>query len=177
MTDYIFKCPTSRLASSFRDANVPAYVYSFEHVSGFSLLKGACYGVSHTDEIPYIFPATLPILAGTYQFTPAEANLSVAMMTSWARFAATKNPTNSLASFPTWGTDLTYTTLNLGISSSKGFRKEYCEFWNGSYKPAAPLHWGIWIVVGVGSAAIVAAAAYLIYRYVRYRNQYTRLAT
>jgi carboxylesterase type B len=177
MSDYIFKCPTSNLASAYRNAGVASYVYSMEHVPGWSALKGSCYGVSHTDEIPFVFPSTLPLLAGLYQFTPQEQNLSMNMMISWAHFATTKNPSNSLAPWVSWNDEMQYTVLNLNITAATQFRSKYCEFWNGTYKPAGPLHWGIWIIIGVGSAAVLAAAGYLIWRYVRYRNQYTRLSS
>lgn len=94
LTDWMFVCPTRRLARAFAKLSPKrTFLYTFEHVVDSSRLGLAQnYGsfAYHAAELPFVF-ACSP--AGQSCITPAgEKNLSDAMVLYWRSFAASGQP-------------------------------------------------------------------------------------
>jgi len=121
-SDYKFKCPTRQLADSLSKWKIPTFVYSLDHVPGFS--TGVC-GVAHSYDLAFLFLN----FWGGYQRTPLETGLSTMMKNSWLNFSNILNPTQQ--NWPNYQTNSQYISLD-GVSYPKesNFRTKYCEYWN-----------------------------------------------
>lgn len=89
VTDSWSVAPGIEMAIALVRSGVPCYFYVFSHHSTYSIYP-EFYGVSHGDELPYIFGAPWRQLQGlniTTGFTEIEHGLSVLLMTLWTNFA------------------------------------------------------------------------------------------
>jgi para-nitrobenzyl esterase len=126
-TDYIFKCPSTLLASGLSNASVPVYFYSFEQTVAANMWPGSCWGVPHTTELVFLF-SSLPF----YTLNAEDKILSKAMLNYWTTFARTKNPNfaSSPMEWPLFGNSSNYIVLKHNIQTGTSFRTEFCPtFW------------------------------------------------
>ncbi|MES2581385.1 MAG: carboxylesterase family protein [Pseudomonadota bacterium] len=89
MADSVFACPTRRSAKQFQAAGVPVYAYEFNDANAPMTLQPPVsfpYKAYHASEIQYLFD-----IPGT-TLSPAQQQLSDAMVGNWSRFMATGNP-------------------------------------------------------------------------------------
>jgi para-nitrobenzyl esterase len=101
-TDVIFAC-TARNADLLLSQYVPTYAYEFNDENAppaQSSVPGLTFplGAYHTAEIQYLF--NLGATPSSFFFTPAQIELSNAMIGYWTQFAKTGNPNSAGA--PTW---------------------------------------------------------------------------
>jgi len=131
--DWQFTCPVVEFAHKYAETGNNVYMYYFTQrasTSPWPIWSGAM----HADEIDFLFGKPLNQAHG---YTEAEQRLSKKMMTYWANFAKTGNP--SLSADHTWTeiywplhTPLKRETLELNANKLKvrdGLRVKKCAFW------------------------------------------------
>jgi carboxylesterase type B len=109
--------------------NDGSLLHSFNHPIG---LATACQGVAHTFEIPFVYPTILHFLSN-YTLTPEEETLSQEVITYWTDFAImyTNGTSGSLSNWPQYTLQNDENIiLDLTLSTQKGYRKVYCDFWD-----------------------------------------------
>eukprot|EP01117_Protostelium_nocturnum_P000123 TRINITY_DN10201_c0_g1_i1.p1 TRINITY_DN10201_c0_g1~~TRINITY_DN10201_c0_g1_i1.p1 ORF type:complete len:563 (+),score=180.20 TRINITY_DN10201_c0_g1_i1:56-1690(+) len=136
-TDYLFVCPTRKLAD-FASARNTTYLYQFDHALSFNQYGPnyqACVGrVCHGAELPFVFHAADQ---DGVDFTKEEEILSREMMLYWANFAISGD-TNVGSKIPVgvkWPKyekkDMKSIRLTTPIRTEASLRKKYCDFWDG----------------------------------------------
>ncbi|XP_064112237.1 acetylcholinesterase-like isoform X1 [Macrobrachium nipponense] len=131
--DYHFTCNANELAYYYALAGNNVYYYYYQHRSSQHLWP-KWMGVLHGDEIAFVFGNPLN---PEKQYTLEEQDLSRRMMTYWANFAKTGNPsegTNNAWTETFWPvhTALGREYLTLSINSTaigRGPRLKKCAFW------------------------------------------------
>ncbi|CAG2107199.1 unnamed protein product [Medioppia subpectinata] len=131
--DYHFTCHVNELASRYAAAGNDVYMYYFTHRTAQSPWP-KWMGAIHGDEISYVFGEPLN---PRFQFTPEERRLSEQMMTYWANFAKTGNPSISMNgqwSHTYWPIHTVHGKeyLTLAINNTeigRGPRAKQCAFW------------------------------------------------
>jgi para-nitrobenzyl esterase len=123
-TDARFVCPSRRFARAAANGGSPAFRYFFSYPA--SRLYGAVHGI----ELPFVFGA-FDAIPG-YSPGATERALSESMNASWARFAATGDP--SVPGGATWPAydpirDRTF-VWDAPSASVDGIRREACDFWD-----------------------------------------------
>lgn len=137
-TDYIFTAPTRNVAINVaRLSKAPVYLFQFNHSLSFedAWLPSYpfCRGhVCHGSELPFTFNSTS--LVG-FDSTLAEKRLTDAMMTYWANFITTGDPSQGTPISPRWpvfsGDNLFNMQFELdNIHVKKGLSAEICDFWD-----------------------------------------------
>ncbi|CAG2158026.1 unnamed protein product [Oppiella nova] len=131
--DYHFTCHVNELASRYSAAGNDVYMYYFTHRTTHSPWP-KWMGTIHGDEISYVFGEPLnPRL----QFTPEERRLSERIMSYWANFAKTGNPSTTINgqwSHTYWPLHTPHGKeyLTLAVNSTeigRGPRTKQCAFW------------------------------------------------
>ena len=131
-TDGIFAC-SARNADEFLSNFTNTYAYEFNDENappqpppaGLSFPLGAYHG----SEIQYLFDTGF-----FFEFTPAQQQLSAAMVSYWTNFAATGDPNGG--SLPTWSlynptTDVFQSLIPPTPTTESTFDSEHlCDFWN-----------------------------------------------
>ena len=82
-------CGSRRIATKLADYNVPAYLYTYNHIVP---VAPTCRGAAHVVDLLMFFPTILPYVYPNYNFTAAEQQLSTNMMLYWINFIRTSNP-------------------------------------------------------------------------------------
>ncbi|MRR11763.1 hypothetical protein EG835_04695, partial [bacterium] len=123
-SDARFICPSRRFARAAASGGSPTFRYFFSYPA--SRLHGAVHGI----EIPFVF-GSFDAIPG---YTPGatERALSESMNASWARFAATGDPSvPGSAAWPAYdpARDRTF-VWNVPSESIDGIRSEACDFWD-----------------------------------------------
>lgn len=123
-TDARFVCPSRRFARAAASGGSPVFRYFFSYPA--SRLYGAVHGV----ELPFVFGS----FAAIPGYTPdaAARALSEAMNASWARFAATGDPSvPGAVAWPAYDAarDRTF-VWDASSASVDGIRTEACDFWD-----------------------------------------------
>merc|ERR1711962_1216448 len=131
--DHQFTCPVVDFAHRYAETGNNVYMYHFMEVASVSPWP-KWSGAMHADEIAFLFGQPLN---HSYQYTEKEANLSKQMMSYWANFAKTGNP--SLTGTGRWmdtywplHTPLKREILTLSSGPSttlEGHRVRQCAFW------------------------------------------------
>uniref|UniRef100_A0A0P4WKV8 Carboxylic ester hydrolase n=1 Tax=Scylla olivacea TaxID=85551 RepID=A0A0P4WKV8_SCYOL len=131
--DYHFTCNVNEFAHYYAQAGNNVYMYYYKHRSSQNLWP-KWMGVLHGDEISFIFGKPL---YPDNEYTAEEQMLSRRMMTYWANFAKTGNP--SEGSENTWMTTYWPVHTNTGreyltlatnnFSTGRGPRLKECAFW------------------------------------------------
>jgi len=131
--DWQFTCPVVEFSHRYAETGNNVYMYYFTHRSTESKWP-KWSGSLHGDEIHFVFGQPLN---KTYHYTDSEIKLSKKMMTYWANFAKTGNP--SLSADNTWTDDywplhtpLKRETLLLNgdkLEVLEGNRVKRCAFW------------------------------------------------
>ncbi len=86
--DYLFSCPTRRIAKQFTAAGAKLYMYEFNDANAPMTLQPPVsfpYKAYHASELQYLFDL------GSKLSTPQQ-QLASSMLGMWSRFAATGNP-------------------------------------------------------------------------------------
>jgi len=137
-TDYIFTCPTRYVAKLTQKQNIPVFLYMFNHSLSwpgwgdeFAFCEGkACHAV----ELPFQFSA--PELHRQINWTRAEFDLSLSLMSAWTNFAYTNDPNNGPmrlgTKWPQWDPSglqtFMFETPNNRVQSR--VFKDKCDFWD-----------------------------------------------
>lgn len=117
-SDAFVHCPNRQVARAMGDQT---WRYIFTHKSDNLALKKV--GAGHGMELPFVFHLT-PVLSFR------EELLSEQMVGYWTSFAHEGDP-NRKDLTPWLGfKDGNYQDLNLDLSSGKGYRDHYCDFWD-----------------------------------------------
>ncbi|XP_054168668.1 acetylcholinesterase-like [Oppia nitens] len=131
--DYHFTCHVNELANRYSAAGNDVYMYYYTHRSSQNPWP-KWMGTIHGEEISFVFGEPLnPRL----DFTPEEKRLSQRIMTYWANFAKTGNPSTSIDgqwSQTYWPLHTAYGKeyLTLSLNSTeigRGPRTKQCAFW------------------------------------------------
>ncbi|XP_045615284.1 acetylcholinesterase [Procambarus clarkii] len=131
--DYHFTCNVNEFAYHYALAGNNVYMYYYKHRSSQHLWP-KWMGVLHGDEISFLFGQPLN---PEKSYTVEEQELSRRMMTYWANFAKTGNPSEGIESVWTqtyWPVHTTsgreYLTLATNTTSTgRGPRLKKCAFW------------------------------------------------
>jgi para-nitrobenzyl esterase len=131
-TDALFTCTARRtVRAAVTGQGTSVYRYFFTHTMAGGTLRAL--GAFHGLDLFFVFGRL-----DTTGYTPTvdEQALSVAMMRSWAQFAATGDPKTRVSGTgtPAWprakaGAD-PYLQLDTPITSGDGVRTEQCNFWD-----------------------------------------------
>jgi len=100
VTDPLFSCP-ARLADQLMSPFVPTFAYEFNDENAPEVFLPPVsfpYGAAHGSELQYLFK--LPQVGFPATLTPAQKQLSDAMIHYWTQFAATGDPNSSFT--PLW---------------------------------------------------------------------------
>lgn len=81
-------CRSRRVASKFSSSGLSSYLYTYNYLSNSS---SSCLGVTHTAELPMLFPA-ISSTSTNSSLTAAEQQLSTSMILYWASFIEQSNP-------------------------------------------------------------------------------------
>jgi len=133
--DKEFTCPVVEFAHRYAETGNNVYMYYFTQRPSISKWPEWA-GAMHADEISFVFGAPLNVSNG---YTQEEVTLSKQIMSYWANFAKTGNP--SLSADHTWTetywplhTPLKRETLTLHAGGPapvlEGHRVRKCAFWN-----------------------------------------------
>lgn len=125
-TDAIFLCPARAASRLVAPVQPKTFVYQFTHTLKFLPSVGAFHGL----ELPFVFGnfERFPVAA-----TKKDLKLSKRMQGYWTNFATTGDPNGKgLPPWPAYTVDGdTSLALDTKIRPQVGYRKEYCEFWEG----------------------------------------------
>jgi len=131
--DWQFTCPVVEFGHRYAETGNNVYMYYFSQRASNSPWP-LWTGAMHADEIAFVFGFPLNRSRG---YDEAEIRLSKKMMTYWANFAKTGNP--SLSADHTWTetywplhTPLKRETLHLNARNNsimEGIRVKQCAFW------------------------------------------------
>lgn len=131
--DHQFTCPVVDFAHRYAETGNNVYMYHFMEVASVSPWP-KWSGAMHADEIAFLFGQPLN---HSFSYTEKEVNLSKQMMSYWANFAKTGNP--SLTGTGRWmdtywplHTPLKREILTLSSGPSttlEGHRVRQCAFW------------------------------------------------
>ncbi|OWA49931.1 Acetylcholinesterase [Hypsibius exemplaris] len=137
--DKCITCDVNEMAAAFATFGSGVFMYEFAHRSSNSPWP-VWVGAPHQQEVEYVFGKPLDQRAN---FTEGERTLARKMMTYWANFARTGNP--SLSSDGEFGKRFwpVHTTtgkeyLHVSLDSEQirhGLRSRHCSFWK-SYLPS-----------------------------------------
>jgi acetylcholinesterase/cholinesterase len=137
-TDYLFTCPTRKIARTIDSAGGNAWLYFYNHVLSFKEAWGPNYtfcwnAVCHASELPFVFHSAQD--AG-YQYTPPELLLTNQMVTYWANFARSSDPNNPQTSTGsiTWPpyhlANSQNIELAIPLSVQSFWKNSTCDFWD-----------------------------------------------
>lgn len=131
--DHQFTCPVVDFAHRYAETGNNVYMYHFAHQASISPWP-KWVGTMHADEVFFVFGQPLNL---SYSYTKEEVNLSKQMMSYWANFAKTGNP--SLTGGGRWmdtywplHTPLKREILTLNVGQGtimEGHRVRKCAFW------------------------------------------------
>ncbi|KAL0963148.1 hypothetical protein UPYG_G00350360 [Umbra pygmaea] len=144
VTDYIFLCPSRKLARSATEAGSSVWMYVFDHVaSDHSVWSGApfCYEhVCHGAELPFLFDAAS---VANFTLTLPERLLSNRMLCSWGAFAHVGDPGSRVQqtgfcrqqrppAWPRYSDSSSWLLMNFTVHSHTqvGSREHICDFWD-----------------------------------------------
>jgi para-nitrobenzyl esterase len=132
-TDVVFSC-NARVSSRLLSQFVPTYQYEFNDPSAPMLYFNPVSfptGASHASELTYIFDLTgTPVPSPG--LTPAQQDLSDAMVGYWTRFARSGNPNSAgEPAWPLYGTNDQFQSLQPSTpTTGTGFATVHkCVFW------------------------------------------------
>lgn len=126
--DFEFTCSVVDFAHRYAETNNDVYMYYFTQRASVSPWPKWA-GSMHGDEIAFIFGEPLN---KTFGYSDEEIEFSKQMMSYWANFAKTGNPSLSGTQWPLH-TPQNREILTLQVGSSdviSGNRVEECEFWS-----------------------------------------------
>jgi para-nitrobenzyl esterase len=136
-TDAIFACNAIR-ATTLLAPFTPTWSYEFDDPDAPQIYlppAGFPYGAYHGSELPYLFDMRVTVPAPP--FTPAQQELSDAMVLQWSRFARLGNP-NAPLQVPLWPRFLPPLTQNVQLLvppdpqnyTATAFAADHkCTFW------------------------------------------------
>jgi para-nitrobenzyl esterase len=134
-TDVLFSCPGRRVAQEV-SRYVPAFAYEFNDPNAYNIFglppSNFPYGSYHATELPSLFDSTT--YGGHAPFTPAQEQLSAAMVDYWTQFARSGNPNSSAT--PAWpgyqqATDIYQSLQPPTPQPTAGFAADHkCSFWD-----------------------------------------------
>ena len=140
-TEATYLCPAHRGLNVTVQHGIPAFTYLWSHVpscpwtpqiaqAGEDALQSL--GATHTSEIPFVFGNVdnLPMPNGTCNFTLAEKQLSVDLVSAWSAMAEQGNPSSGNLQWPAYNPS-TSLGINIDNSSNVGIvNYTACDFWD-----------------------------------------------
>ena len=122
VTDFVFTCPSRRVARELHAKQSHVYRYLFSHVTAANASSGK--GATHGAEIPFVFGTqTSP--------TSDERALATTMIGYWTHFARTGDP--NLAGAPRWpayDASDRYLELDTPIRAAAGLHTSGCDLFD-----------------------------------------------
>ena len=153
--DYVFFAPSYEVADIHSEV-APVYMYEFAHRSKFSLFNNnpMWMGVAHGDNIAYDFGVPwLPKFSSN--FNAADRNVSLLIMTMYANFARSGDPS---ASGITWerfnSTHRAYLRVDANSKMAASFYPRRMAFWNDYYPKLTQLKFENIKEVSSGASAV-----------------------
>ena len=126
VVDTMYRCPVVLQQRWHATAGNPAYEYQFDRAAPGREALGATHGA----ELPYVFGIANP------RWAAADHDISEAMQTYWANFAATGDPNGAARqpSLPAWpkfvATNQRYMEFtDAGPAAHEGLRRPYCDLY------------------------------------------------
>jgi para-nitrobenzyl esterase len=131
VVDTMYRCPAVLQERWHATAENLAYAYQFDRASPGREALGATHGA----ELPYVFGIANP------RWVTADHDISEAMQSYWANFAATGNPNGAARqpSLPVWpkfiATNQSYMEFtDAGPAVHEGLRRPYCDLYIDNVK-------------------------------------------
>ena len=137
--DFMFAAPAHEIAV-IHSRFAPVYMYEFGHRSKGGTPNAEWMGVSHGDNMPYIFGVPFLLVTNASEgitFDDTDRNVSLFIMAAYTNFAKSGDPT----AFPggmEWGrfnsTHRDYLFLDASPKMASNFHPHRMAFWN-EYRP------------------------------------------
>ena len=129
--DYYYFAPSHEVADA-QSQFAPVYMYEFAHRSKFSF-NTEWMGVDHGTNAPYDFGSPL-VPIWPFQNSEADNNVSLFIMTTYANFARTGNPTPQPVRDVTWerfnSSHRAYLRVDANPKMASSFYPRRMAFWN-----------------------------------------------
>ncbi len=160
--DYLFVAPSYEVAD-IQSQHAPVYMYEFAHPSNVTL--GAEWmGVVHGVNVPYDFG--IPLLPSiTFGYTAVDKNVSLFIMTLYANFARTGDPTPQPVSGVTWerynASHRALLRVQAQPKMTAAFAPRRMAFWNDYYPKLAQVKFETKKDVASGASACAVMAIFL----------------
>ena len=155
LNDYVFFAPSYEVADIHSEV-APVYMYEFAHRSKVSLFNNnpMWMGVVHGDNVAYDFGIPwLPNFSSS--FNAADRNVSLLIMTMYANFARSGDPS---ASDVTWerfnSTHRAYLRVDANSKMAASFYPRRMAFWNYYYPKLTQLKFESIKEVSSGASAV-----------------------
>jgi len=145
-TDFLFACPTNKVARTYAEAGNDVFLYEMSHKPSVSIYDNMGYGpgwlgASYAEEIMYMFGVPFgPARTHFTELQHEEKEFSVKMMEFWTNFAKNGNPGVKMSGFPPVSSDdywpkltipgLMYKDLNLVLTVDRALKARECNFMN-----------------------------------------------
>ncbi len=157
--DYICFAPSHEVAD-IHSKVAPVYMYEFAHRSVKASIYPEWMGVVHGENVPFDFG--IPLYFPNYD--AADKNVSLFIMTVYANFAKTGNPTPQPVSGVTWerynSSHRAYLRVDAHPKMAAAFAPRRMAFWNDYYPKLAQVKFENKKDVPSGNSAGVAMAMF-----------------
>ncbi|XP_036399567.1 carboxylesterase 3 [Megalops cyprinoides] len=131
MGDLFMALPIMRAAGYHRDADVPVYLYEYQHRPLVHQNKPDFVKADHADEVGFVFGACFwdGHIKVTGPISKEEDELCKTMMAYWANFARTGSPNGAgLVKWPLYGETEEYLKLNLQQTVGQKLKQDRVHF-------------------------------------------------
>lgn len=142
--DYYYFAPSHKVAD-IQSKVAPVYMYEFAHRSIFSFNAG-WMGVDHGTNAPYDFGFPL-VPIWPFQNNEVDNNVSLFIMTAYANFARSGDPTPQTVSGVTWekfnSSHRAYLRVDGKPKMAASFNPRRMSFWNDYYPKLVELKFDV----------------------------------
>jgi len=159
--DYLFVAPTHEVAD-IHSKVAPVYMYEFAHKPNFSFADAEWQGVVHADNILFDFGAPFSRLL---PYSAADRNVSLFIMTMYANFARSGDPTVSGVTWERFNSShRAYLRVGANPKMAVSFNPRRMAFWNDYYPKLAQVRFDIKkeVVSGANASATIATFLHIL---------------
>jgi para-nitrobenzyl esterase len=125
VTDGIFACNSRRIARTLTAAEVPVFLYQFEHPLDDPRVHGL--GATHSVDLFFVFGNQ----SMGFGLSKHEEPLADAMMDAWGAFAKSGDPSVPSLAWPRYdAAGESYMTFDVQSSVGTHLKREICDYWD-----------------------------------------------
>jgi len=159
--DYLFVAPSHEVAD-IHSQGAPVYMYEFAHRPNVSFADAEWQGVIHADNILFDFGAPFSRLL---PYSAADRNVSLFIMTMYANFARSGDPTVSGVTWERFNSShRAYLRVHTNPKMAASFNPRRMAFWNDYHPKLMQVRFDITkeVVSGANASATIAAFLYIL---------------